>query len=253
MMQIKLVLIVVFLAIFSGFAGASEKSPWEREGELGVLVTSGNSSTESINGKVKLNYEVVDWFNKAAIEGLYSAQETKNDDGTTSKDTSAQKFMASDKSGYNFDELNYIFMLGTYEYDLLSGYYYQVTLSPGYGRRLINTDRTKLEVEVGPGYRFSSVREAGDGDDDKEATFRGAGMFNYKITDKTSFQQNVSVEIGSETTITKSVTALQAQIVGALAMKTSFTLKHNSVPPMNNGERTKKTDTETAVTLVYSF
>jgi putative salt-induced outer membrane protein len=252
-MKIKLALIIVFLIVLTGIAGAEDKSPWEREGELGVLVTTGNSTTESVNGKAKLNYEGVKWFNKTALGALYSAEETENDDGTKSKDKSAQKFLASDKGGYNLDELNYLFLLGSYEYDLLSGYYYQTLLSPGYGRRLIKTDRTKLDVEVGPGYRFSSVRETGDGDDDSEAVFRAAGMFSHKLTETTEFQQDLSVEIGSETTITKSVTALKAQIIGALAMKTSFTVKHNSDPPESDGDQAETTDTETAVTLVYSF
>jgi putative salt-induced outer membrane protein len=110
-----------------------------------------------------------------------------------------------------------------------------------------------LDVEAGPGYRLSSVREAGDGDDEEEAIFRGAGMFSYKFTDKTSFQQDLLDEAGSESTVTKSISALKAQISGALAMKTSFTVKNNSDPPINDGERAKKTDTETVVTLVFSF
>jgi putative salt-induced outer membrane protein len=252
-MKIKLTLIIVLLFVLNGIACAEEKPPWEREGELGVLMTTGNSETESVNGKLKLNYSVVDWFNQFGLEALYSAEEKENDDGTSDKEKSAEKYQASDKIGYNIDEFNYIFTVGAYEYDLLSGYYYQVTLSPGYGRWLINTEKTKLEFEMGPGYRFSSVREPGDGDDDSEAIFRGAGMFSHKITETTVFRQDLSVEIGPETTITKSVTALKAQIVGSLAMKTSFTVKHNSDPPETDGDRAESTDTETAVTMVYSF
>lgn len=56
-------------------------------------------------------------------------------------------------------------------------------------------------------------------------------------------------DIGSDTTITRAVTALQADIVGNLAMKLSYTVEHTSQVPVG----VEKTDTETAASLVYSF
>ena len=50
-------------------------------------------------------------------------------------------------------------------------------------------------------------------------------------------------------TITRSTTSLKAQIVGQLAMKASFAVKYTDSVPAD----TKKTETETALTLVYSF
>jgi len=58
------------------------------------------------------------------------------------------------------------------------------------------------------------------------------------------------VDVGEDTTVTKSVTALTAQINGSLATKITYTIKNTSDVPTDDIE---KTDTETAVTLVYSF
>jgi len=61
--------------------------------------------------------------------------------------------------------------------------------------------------------------------------------------------EHLTTEIGSDTTITRSVTALTAQLAGSLAMKLSFTARHISEVPAS----VKDMDTETAVTLVYGF
>ncbi|MGD8559906.1 MAG: DUF481 domain-containing protein, partial [Gammaproteobacteria bacterium] len=54
---------------------------------------------------------------------------------------------------------------------------------------------------------------------------------------------------GDDETVTKSVTALTANINSSLAMKLSYTIKHTSeVPP-----DIEKTDTETVVTIVYKY
>jgi putative salt-induced outer membrane protein YdiY len=74
-------------------------------------------------------------------------------------------------------------------------------------------------------------------------------MFNYKFSDAVSFQQDLTVIVGSDNTNTKSVSALKSQIIGALSMKLSYTVDHDSQAPDDKD----KTDTETALTLVYDF
>ena len=253
----RILLMTIFLAsiIFSNVyaeepAKEEDKGPWTGTGEIGFLMTGGNTDTESLNSKLTADYTKAKWFNKTAFEGIYSAEEKEDaDTGETNKEKSAEKYLGSNKTGYNITDATYLFLLGEYTYDLFSGYYYQAAGSVGIGHRFIKTDRQLLELEVGPGYRFSSIREPGDGDDNEEAIARLAGMYKLKLTEKSDFQQDVTVETGKETTITKSVSAITAQIVGALAMKASFTLRHDSSPPGD----TEKTDRQTALTLVYGF
>ncbi len=57
------------------------------------------------------------------------------------------------------------------------------------------------------------------------------------------------METGADQTVTKSVSSVKAQVIGALSMKAAFTLEHTSSVPA----KTEKTDTETALTMVYSF
>jgi putative salt-induced outer membrane protein YdiY len=76
-----------------------------------------------------------------------------------------------------------------------------------------------------------------------------AGVFDWKLSDTSDFRQMLNSYIGEDSTISKSVSSLKVQIVGNLATKFSFTIKHTSDPP----ENTDDVDTETAVTLVFGF
>jgi len=50
-------------------------------------------------------------------------------------------------------------------------------------------------------------------------------------------------------TISESLTAIKANLIGNLAMKLSYRVKHESKVPAG----TAKTDTETALSLLYGF
>ncbi|HGX93410.1 MAG TPA: DUF481 domain-containing protein, partial [Candidatus Tenderia sp.] len=71
----------------------------------------------------------------------------------------------------------------------------------------------------------------------------------WDVSKTSHFTQELVSDIGEDSTVTKSVTALKTQINGSLAMKLSYTLKNTSKVPTGK----EKTDTETAVTLVYGF
>ena len=134
----------------------------------------------------------------------------------------------------------------SYEDDHFSGYDYQFSETIGYGFNAIKNDSLNLDLEAGVGARQSKLDL---GDSSSEGTLKGAANFDWKISESATFTQTLSVEAGEEITISRSVTALKLQIVGSLAAKLSYNVKHTSdVPPGFD-----KTDTESIVTLVYSF
>ncbi|MEY8205928.1 MAG: DUF481 domain-containing protein [Bermanella sp.] len=75
------------------------------------------------------------------------------------------------------------------------------------------------------------------------------GKYFLSLSENSDFQQSLLADIGEDTTITKSITSLKAQINGRLAMKMSLTLKHTSDVP----DDVDNTDAETSITLVYGF
>lgn len=212
-------------------------SSWKSQAELGFVKTSGNTKTSSTNIKFDVTNEREKWRHNVHLEG-YSTE--------TDGITSAERYQFSEKSDYKFNEFDYLFFRTDYDKDRFGGFEYQATFSLGYGRRLLNKDTMTFDVEIGPGIRYSKVEFF---ETEKESLLRVAAKYNWDITESSKFTQELAYDEGEELTVSKSITTLQANIQSNLAMKLTHTVKHNSVVPLG----AKKTDTETAVTLVYLF
>jgi len=216
---------------------SANASTWNGEAELGAVVTTGNTETQTLNAKGKLVNDRKKWKHVGMVEALSTSDDVR---------TTSERYLLSAKSDYKYDEVSYAFVRINYEKDRFSGYDYQVSETLGYGRKIITEPNLTLALEAGPGARQSKL-DMGDSDD--EFIVRLAGDLVWKISENAEFSEDLSTEVGEDVTISKSVSALKAQIVGSLAMKLSYTVKHTSDVPVE----TEKTDTETALTLVYSF
>jgi len=195
------------------------------------------TEAETINARTRLRYEEESWRHTGQLEALRRSEE-----GTST----AERYVGNFKSDWKFRPREYLFAALRYEKDRFSGYEYQSSVAAGYGRRVIDTDRTRLELEAGAGYRQSRL-ESGERDDD--AILRGALSFEHRLSETARLGQDLLIQSGNDNTEIESVTSLTAAINSKLAMRLSLTVKHNTdVPP----ER-EKTDTITAVSLVYNF
>ncbi len=236
----KLSVALVCSVMASGVAVAQETgTSWKKEAELGYVATSGNAETQSLSAKAKAEAEVTTWRHKFGIEML----QTENQG-----DSIAEKYSAYGQTNYKFAETQYAWGTLGYENDRFSGYKYQVTAAAGYGLRAIDDKAMTLDFELGPGVRVSEF-DVANSDSDSEGVFRLAGNFQWDVSETSHFSQELTSEIGEDVTISKSVTALKSQVSGSLAMKVTYTVKNTSDVPVG----IEKTDTETAVTLVYSF
>lgn len=216
------------MAAEEGFKGAIE---------TGVVFTSGNTETRTINVKGKTEYVKGKSRNTVSVEALYV-------DGELGK--LSEKYLGQGKTAYQITDTSYAFVNGSLERDLFSGYDYQATISTGYGYRFIDTKKTTLDVEGGPGYRQNKLDNV---EAEGEVIGRASVLLAYRVAKTSTFTEELVSEFGSDAVISKSVTAVTAQIVGNMAMKASLTLKHNSNTPSG----VEAFDSETALTLVYSF
>ena len=239
MQKFNVVFSAAALAAASLPAGAVEwwGSQWTGSGEAGYVATTGNTDTSNLVAKLGVTNERAKWRHTLNLEALNS-----EDDGNTT----AERYFASWQSDYKLSERDYLFGRLAYEDDKFSGYDYRTTEAIGYGRRVLDTETMKLDLEAGPGARQSKLEGGGT---EKEMILRLAGRYAWQISEHARFTQDLSSDIGEDATITKSVTALQADVMGNLAMKLSYTVTHTSDVP----DDIDKTDTETAVTLVYGF
>jgi len=212
-------------------------SKWSGEAELGYTKTTGNTDTESLLTKGKVVNERVKWKHVGTVEII-----NKTDSGVKT----AKRTYITGKTDYNIDELSYLFVKLSYENDDFSGYEYQYTEAFGYGYHLIKQDNLKMDIEFGAGARQSKLST---GATTSEGIIKAATDIEWKISKTSTFIQELSVEAGEDNTISRSVTALKLLVVGNLSAKLSHNIKYSSDVPVG----TKKTDTESVVTLVYSF
>lgn len=219
---------------------ADSSSLWSGDAEFGYVDTSGNTEKTTIKSRAEANREKDQWRYKITFDSLNSK---------ASDERSAEKYFLSNRLAYQYDDNNFVFAYASYDDDRFSGFDYQATVAAGWGRRLLNNDIMQWDVEIGPGYRISKVDDGTTGEDSDEAILRGFTKYSWNFSETANFSQSLNIETGSDNTISKSITALKVQIIGALALKLSYTVKYTEEVPV----ATKHADTETAVTVVYSF
>ena len=242
--------LLIIAGVFSFDANVSAEegktedvSPWTSSVELGFIRTTGNTETQSLSGKFDLVYEVEKWRHSGHAEGYGS--EAKNQT-TGVNEVSAERYELSGKSDYKFTEYDYAYGLVKLTKDRFSGFEYDHTVSLGYGHKVIKQDDMELDLEIGPGERFFKVD---GGQSDEEALLRLAAKYWWQITASSKFTQSLSTDIGENSTISESITGIQANINKTLALKFTYTARHKSKVPTGN----EKTDTEATMTLVYNF
>lgn len=229
-------------------AMAQEKAPsakdtgWKSTAELGIVVTSGDTKTSTYSGKFDASRDVEKWRYSLHAETLSASSNSIK---------SAEKYLASGQTDYKFSKHNYMFGYLEYDKDLFSGYQYQTVVAAGYGRRLLSDDAMTLDLEVGPGIRTSKIDLGIDPNAKAEnnAVLRVAAKYRWQLSATSKFSEDLTTEASHKSTISKSVTGLTAKVNSSLAMKMTVTLMRTTHVPVG----TRENDTETAVTLVYSF
>jgi len=231
---------VTFLLLFSQIASADDTKPasaWGGEAEVGILLTRGNTHTDTQNIKLGVHYTSGVWEHKLKIESL----RTRDNDVVT-----ADRFGTDFRSTYQFSVVDYAYGALRYDKDRFAGFDRRTTENIGYGRKLYNEKILLWDVEAGVGARQTDFT---DNTSTNEGIVRVATNLEWKFSDTSSIKEELFVEKGSVNTLTQSTTSLKVKINSALAMKLGFKVTDNSDVPVDK----KHTDTETALTLVYDF
>lgn len=219
---------------------ATEENAWKGEGELGITHTSGNTETQNFIAKLNIKRTQAAWEHQAELEVLRSEDRSE---------VTAERYEIDLQSNYKLSAQNYLFGTFRYEDDRFSGYDHQVSLTAGYGRKVIDTERTTLKLEGGVGMRQTKTSE----ETNEEGIVRLALNYSQHIGEHSVFTQDFLVEAGGDNTYTESSTGFKVSVMDNVALKLSFTAKRNSDVPTTGTEEIDKNDTISAVTLVYSF
>lgn len=262
----KTVFFILFAYALNGFAEEGEldeNKPLNAEVTLGVLLTSGNTETQSLKGQINVTHDMAIWRNNYVLEGFSKKDqiefETTDGEILTEQQRTAERYFASIQTDFKLNSENRgLFIFGSYEEDHFSGYEYQGTLAAGYSDRLFKTENSRFDYSIGPGMSFTETEEsiADDGtliesETEQTGVLRISTNYLYQISESAKFTQTLASDIALESdrnTKTKSETALSVAINGSLALKAAYTVLYNSEVP----EDIEHADTQTSLTLVYN-
>ncbi|MEX5746005.1 YdiY family protein [Massilia sp. X63] len=220
---------------------------WFTSAELGAITTSGNTTGTSVTGKIDARHETANWRHEFMLSGFFKEDEYEDDDGKVERSKSAERFAASAKASLKLlGEGKRAFILGSHVNDRFGAYTRYSSIAVGHGSRWLNTEDKTLDVEVGPGY-FAGERATGE--DESGVTVRGAAQFRWRVSPSAYFAQTVSVEKGTSNTHSVAETSLSTKINSTMQMKAGFSARNDSSVPTGK----KNTDTQTSLTMVYSF
>lgn len=220
---------------------------WSVSAELGAIATSGNTAGTSITSRVEAQQELDDWSNRYTFAGYFKEDELTQADGSRSRERAAERYAVSGRAALKLvKEGSKLFVYGSHVDDKFGAYTRFTTLAVGHSTQWYKSDDKALDVEIGPGY-FSGQRAAGEGE--QGLTVHGAAALRWQLSDSAQFAQTVSVERGTSNVHSMAESSLRTRINDTMQMKAAFSARSDTNVPVDK----KNTDTQTSVTLVYSF
>ncbi|KQO09227.1 DUF481 domain-containing protein [Sphingomonas sp. Leaf242] len=210
---------------------------WSGKAEVGGYLTTGNSNTAGGTAVIDLAREGLRWRQKFHAQADY--QENLNI-------TTREHYLASYEPNYKIDERAYIYGVAQYEGDRFLGYFNRYSTSVGAGYSVIKTAGTKLDLELGPAYRYT---EFTDNTEQSSIAARGTANFSIRILSGLSVSQVASAYVQRYNSTLSGTTALTAKLIGPLSAALSYNVQYESEPPLGS----VSTDTTSRASLVYSF
>ena len=237
MKTIRNLLLSAFIAAQSTQAIAQEETGITREIEVGGLFTSGNTDEQSLNFAGAINIDRGNWDYDFSLDALYSSSDNV---------VKSQRWYTVASAEYEFTEDSFFQSRFSHEDDRFSGFDSQSDLTFSYGRGFLrNRTDMGLTLRAGLGIRWSRL----DNSDFDEPILRFAGDYDWTISQSAEFNQELSTEYGTDSTIYRSVSSIETKILENLSLRFSLKIKHQTVVPPGREE----TDTETAFTFVMVF
>lgn len=221
---------------------------WTAKGEAGLVSARGNTHTDSANAKFDIADELEKWKHAVGFSGVYAADEV----GSTT-----QRWEVHQQSDYKYSPKTFAFESIRYEDDRFSGFAYQSTFALGIGHHFIATEKTKLDAQIGAGYKVSETRDAlADdgitiipGERKSEAVGQVGVTFERVLTSTTKITDKLLTETGSDNTTVQNELSLQVKINASFALAAGYSVHYNTDPPAGF----KSSDRLTTLNLVYEL
>ena len=244
-------------------AAVEEESAFTVSVELGMLFTTGNTKSGDIKAGLNIKHEEGRWANVLNFNALAKKLETEDQDtGEESFESTDNKWDILGQSNYSLEEggKNYLYGSAYYEQDKFSSFSYQTSASFGWGRHWVETETSSFFADIGPGVKYDVTRaEAATATDaaiiessETAVIVQAQALYTNQINEFVEFKQyfvaKQAVESGKNS-VYKSETSLTTKLIDSLQFKFAFRVDYDTEVEAGF----ENTNTETSVTLVYSF
>jgi putative salt-induced outer membrane protein YdiY len=237
---------------------SDEKDPaaaatWAAQAQLGLIVTSGSTTTKSGNAAFDAAHQMNLWTLSGGFAALYASTGPYS----TQQDTNAHV-----QADLALSKRTFWFTTARWDRNLFTGFAYQDSIATGAGFKFIETPATLLAGELGVGYRIESPETlttgpAGNvisrvhvpGSLEREAVLQAGVNYSHSITESTKLTNALLVQYGSSDTTTTDNLSLQVKVDATLSLAVGMQLVNNSSPPPGSA---KHTDTVVTINLVYA-
>ncbi len=233
-----LIFFLIIVLSNSAFAQDEEERPYDSSISLGYVGTSGNTQITTLNTEYLLTYFGEDWTHNFEFNALSSRE-----DGTGK----AERYFIGNKSDYALmDEDRYLYAQASYTDDRFSGFDYQAIATLGYGQYFMRGNGKDLQGFIGLGYRQNDSKVTGS---EGEAVITLGEEYDWAVSETSALTQSLTFDIGDKRTITTFEIGLESNIIDRISTKIAFQYRNNSDVPVG----IEKTDTQTSISLVYTF
>lgn len=236
---------------------------WAAQAQLGLIITSGNTTTKSGNASFDLAHRINRWTLSAGAAATYAS----TGHYSTQQDTNAhlQADLALSKRTFWFSSARW-------DRNLFTGFAYQESIASGGGFKFMDTPATQLAGELGVGYRiekpekltigtFGNVesRVRPPGAMVRDAVLQAGVNYAHSITQSTKVTNTLLVQYGASDTTTSDNLALQVKVDASLSLAVGMQLVNNTNPPAAGVSSpvgtfgARHTDTIVTVNLVYAL
>jgi putative salt-induced outer membrane protein len=237
--------VTMFLSAVNVFAQDDEeaevKSGWEGTGELGYVSTTGNTDSTAMNAKLNFIRNGKKWRHRFSGTALRTSENGVADN---------ERYTMEVQSDRKISEKSWLFGAYRWDADKFGSYDPQMSLTAGYGRQLMKSEKHELKGEIGAGYK--NLEERVSGDSSSEAIARFLLDDSWQVFKTTLWTNRLLIESGSSNTFTQFNTDLAVSMTDRFAVKLGYEIRHNTDVP-DDIEDSENTDTVTSVNLVYNF
>jgi len=225
--------------------------------ELGFLYKTGNTHSADMKTGLDLHFEKDRWLSLLNVDLLIKKTDIKDKEtGELHFKTTDQKWTITSQTNYTLDnsEKNYVYGNIWYEENDFSSFIEQSSISTGWGRHWYKTNTASLWGDIGPGFKRDQIRST-ENEPKKTITswiIQAQALYIRKLGEHVVLKQSLSAKQAiktGENSIYNAETSITTKLISTLQLKFTFTLNYNT----DIEDKKKNLDTQTAVTLVYSF